>query len=405
MSVRRVFLIVALPVLFLAVLGGMIFSIVYSQSSPRDDLVTPHQVISIPLSTEPSLLAWSADGKYIAAGTGYSPGMPVSGPAKVFLIEVGKQAVAATVDTAARIDALAFSPDGKWLAAATGVVNDSADLLVLTVPDFTLKTKLKSRGEVLDDKRRWPTSFVDIAWAPDSKTLHAIDGFLAQPPQFRRWTPPDFGERPAITNKVATQTGDAIAVAPNGRSLCYVESRVGGSPGVLHLFDLATGAQAISIENVPHGRFRAAFTADGKSVGVFSGIEVMPIVSDIFDSNGKNGGKHQTMSWWDVATGQPTTPTNPRFAVQPAAQAESRYFSIAPDSRIWAHSLNLRQPGKDGRLDEDGRYVALTRTDTTKGWRWRFGNTPSLAFSPDSRKLAGTLKTQGGWTVAIWTVS
>src|SRR5207244_299968 len=79
----------------------------------------------------------------------------------------------------------------------------------------------------------------------------------------------------------------------------------------------------------------------------------------------------------------PTKPATSQFAVQPAAQAQSRYYSIAPDCRIWAHSLMFLQHDKDGHVDEDGRYVALTQTDTTKTWRWRLGNSPSLAFSPE----------------------
>jgi len=402
MSARRVLLFVVLPLLFLATLGGKIF---YFLSSPRDDLVTPDQLASIPLPTEPSLLAWSADGNYIAAGTGYTNGLVVDGPAKVFLIDVSRQAVAATVDTAERVNGLAFSPDGKWLAAATWLVSsrdkvesEPAELVVFMIPDLTVKLRAKSRPKHLA-VGQIPGWFVDIAWAPDSKTVHAIDGGLGVRPQFRRWMAPDFVEQPAFSYE-SSNVYDAIAVAPDSRSLCFVQWRPAGT-GLLHLFDLATGTKTISIENIPSGRYRAAFTADGKSVGVFSGIPW-----SILDAN--QVGKRQTMSWWDVATGQPATPVNPRFAVQPAAQAESRYYSIAPDSRIWAHSLLypalFLQHGKDGGIDRDGHYVTLIQTDTTKTWRWRFGNMPSLAFSPDSTKLAGTLKTEGGWTVAIWTV-
>src|ERR1017187_6289658 len=108
MPSRRKVLFIAVPLLVLIGLGGAIgwiaYSfgwIAYSLLPPPDDLVTPTQLASIPLPEEPGLLAWSADGKYLAAGTGYTMGQrEIDKPAKVFVIDVGKHSVTATVETA-----------------------------------------------------------------------------------------------------------------------------------------------------------------------------------------------------------------------------------------------------------------------------------------------------------------
>ncbi len=408
-STRRTLLFVVLPVLVLAALGSLIFWVVLERLS-RNQLDEATQLSSIALPAEPSLLGWSADGSYLAAGTGYTSWMSVHGPAKVFVVDVGKQAVVAIVETSALVDGLAFSPDGKWLAVATGhrLIDGEpggAELMVFGVPGFTAKMKAKSANrKTADSKGDYYGFFVDIAWTPDGKSLHAIDGGLMKA-KIRRWTAPEFVEQPAIlAGEGDSWLVKALAVAPDGVTLAVVQDRL-PSPGVLHLFDLGTGRKTVSIKDVPCGYFRAAFTPDGKTVGVFAGIEGLPLLGDILDPDGKQKRKQQRMSWWDAGTGQPASPANPRFAIQPAAQADSRTYSISPDCRMWAHAL-LFTRGKDDPNGPHSRYVVLTRTDTAKTWTWWFGteNRPSLAFSPDGTKLAGTLKTPSGWTIAIWAV-
>jgi WD40 repeat protein len=331
----------------------------------------------------------------------------VGGPGKVFILDVGKQAVANTLETAAPVDGLAFSPDGKWLVVAThltspevGKTLGEAELVVFAVPKFTAKLKAKSGLWKTADGRDIPREFVDIAWAPDGKSLHAIDAMLQkQMPRIRRWTAPEFVEQPAISiDPIRPAMG--LAVAPDGRTLAIV-AQGGFGPGVLDLRDLEKGTKIASIDDIPNGYLRAAFTSDGKTVGVFSGNHGMPILEDVFDADGKQKRKYQRMSWWDVGTGKPASPDNPRFAVQAAAQAESRHYSISPDSRIWAVGETWRRA-----TDDRVTRIFLAQTDAAKTWTWEVGteNYPSLAFSPDGTKLAGTLKMPTGWTIAIWAV-
>ena len=74
----------------------------------------------------PTVLAWSADGRYLAAGTWgrKAIGLPGERPtdSDVYVVDVVKASVAATLETADFVEGLAFSPDGKWLAVGCRVI-------------------------------------------------------------------------------------------------------------------------------------------------------------------------------------------------------------------------------------------------------------------------------------------
>jgi dipeptidyl aminopeptidase/acylaminoacyl peptidase len=79
----------------------------------------PTRLASVSVPSEPSSLAWSADGSYLAAGSwGSSSGEP--GSSEVFIVDVSEEAIAATLEATGSVEGLAFSPDGKWLAVASG---------------------------------------------------------------------------------------------------------------------------------------------------------------------------------------------------------------------------------------------------------------------------------------------
>ncbi len=354
MSRRRVFLYIVLPLLVLTALGSLVFWVVHSRAS-RNELVRPTPLATIALPAEPSLLAWSPDGSYLAAGTGYTSDQyyGVDGAGKVFIVDVGKQVVVATLDMAAPVSGLAFSPDGKWLAVTTALwgAGRPPELLVFEVPEFKAKLTAKelpgSTGYVVED----------IAWAADGKSLYAIDGGVpGLPPIIRRWTAPEFREQPAISDPTSwANSRAALAVAPDGRTLAIVQDYMRG-PSVLRLFDLDKGTKIAPIEDVPPGFYRAAFTADGKAVGVFAaiekmnwgGLEVSILVPEQPEGvKQKPKPKPQTMSWWDVGTGKPASPANPalrRSAGRPGGVANLLHLAGRPYMGALA-AIQSRRPG------------------------------------------------------------
>ncbi len=384
---------------------------------PRNDVFEPSDFIeptvlaSIALPRgEATALAWAPDGSHLAVGTGYtSMGLETAGmkdsPAKVLVVDVGKRAVVRTLETPGCVEGLAFSPDGKWLA-----VSAEAELVMFAVPEYAAKLKTKSdypRGR-----------FGDISWAPDTKSLYSIDMDTdkPQPPaRIRRWAAPDFAERSAIkfAHLSAAHGEDvALSVSPDGRTLAAVhgvaffpaDSKVGDPvmfTETLRLYDVEKGTEIASVSGVPSRSFPvcAAFTADGKTVGVFAAPNPL---GDILDANARLKTREQNLSWRDAKTGGPATPTDRRFAVQPAAQLDSRSYAVSPDGRFWAHRLDLVPKEGSGNL-----AVLLIQTGTANTWTWRVSGWEfySLAFSPDGAKLAGSVRTlDNRWTVTIWAV-
>ena len=84
--------------------------------------------VSVPVG--PMSLAWSADGRYLAAGTWgrKAIGLPDQRPkdSDVYVVDVAKASVAATLETTDFVESLSFSPDGKWLAVGCGRLDDPA---------------------------------------------------------------------------------------------------------------------------------------------------------------------------------------------------------------------------------------------------------------------------------------
>jgi Tol biopolymer transport system component len=342
----------------------------------------------------PYSLAWSTDGRYLAAGT-WGRGIVEEPPhpeSYVYVLEVAKASVAATLKTTDHVQSLAFSPDGKWLAVGCRVSASlpdragHAELTVFAVPEFTAKSTTKARAP--------GAGFVDLAWSADSRSLYAIDGpmdYARGSAQVRRWAAPAFTEddQPATPPTQGTAYR-ALAVSPDGRTLAVAE-RV-GSDRVFRLLNLSDGTERSSFKARDNSEgIRLGFTPDGGAVGVLD---------------------RDQLTWWDATTGSSVKPGVARFASQPAGIYNMAPDAISPDGSWRAHGeerhRGLGDLGFDNREKEFGSFVALTEHAAAKTRKWRVDkssySTPAVAFSADGKKLAFAIGQPGSGSVRILAV-
>jgi WD40 repeat protein len=363
----------------------------------------PTELANISVPSRPYALAWSADGAYLAAGTIYSD------PSEIFIVDVAKASVTHTLKVTGLVQALAFAPDVKSLAVGTRQSLDAGaaagELVVYDVPGFTAKFTAKATGP---QKR-----FMDLAWAGDCRALYAIDGagIGGGKTAIRRWTLPAFTEQPAISEPQIGQF-TALAVSPDGRTLAVADDNGLVTPRLVRLFEPGSGAQRFAID-ADQSMARLGFTPDGKAVGLST--------MAWWDVATGRPGRPQpgpteiglsTLSWWDVATGRSAKPEPARYAIQPAGLSEElSHYSMPPDGSKWArgaavlHGFGDLSFGKDNKF---GSFVYVTDTTTGKKLTWRVGDaagttdSPAVSFSPDGKKLAGTVTQPKGQSIVIW---
>jgi WD40 repeat protein len=369
---------------------------------PQPVYDAPTELVRISGPHGGTALTWSPDGAYLAAAK------------EVYVVDDGKASLANTLGVTDAVHALAFSPDGKWLAVATGdpewlsIKAGDPKLVVFDVPAFTAKFATKPNTP--------NSSFRDVAWAPDSKVLYAVDrkyvgekadDFLHN--EVRRWSVPGFAEQAAIRSP-QTDGYSALAVSPDGRTLAVADGP--GGARVIRLLDLGKGTEKSSVQLVPKytsgGPIRLGFTPDGKILGVFGADNSDP------DHPGFATEWRVGLYWWDVATGRPAKPDPARFVIQPASLAGFP-AAVSADGTWKALGSESHLPFQWN--NKSGAFIRLTKSATGETRTWRVGETsgsldaPMLAFSPAGRKLAGTVlrrrSGQGGaldsW-ILIWPV-
>lgn len=351
----------------------------------------PQQLGRIPLPSPngPSSLVWSADGHYLAGGT-WGRATGETAPGEVYVIDVAQASLVTTLKTKSWVEGLAFSPDRKWLAVATRPsipAGTTPELIVFDVPAFAPQFTAKAGGT--------ETGFVDLAWSPNSQSLHAIEGPVDNAQgkaKLRRWDMPAFAEQPE-NRAPQFDRSVALAASPDGGALAVAEQGAAKTSLVIRVFDLDKGAEPLTFTiNDRYQAPRLAFSADGKAVGVFD---------------------TQRISWWSRETGRAAEPGTHRFAIQPAGLCQFRSTdSISSDggwqARGHERHRGLGDLGWDNRDKEFGSFVTLTETATAKSRTWRVSSSqntpPAVAFSADGMKLAGAVTQPSGAVILIWAV-
>lgn len=350
------------------------------------DAPTPLAKVSLPKKVH--MLAWSEDGKYIAAAGSagsYGPVGDMPRSSEVFIVDIGKEAIAAKLQTLSLVKVLAFSPDGKYLAVAAeswGADQKviAAELVVFEVASFTAKFTAQAIVP--------RNAFTDLAWSADSKVLHAVDGQEARNDKqvFRRWDIDTFTEQPAIKiDKPQNVSYKALAASPDGLTIAIAE-QTEINHLLIRIFNLAKGTEIDSFkvaETVDSPRL--GYTTDGKAVGVLNST---------------------VLSWWNPATGQSVDPDQARFSIRPPNYPLSPRGNI----RVRAFCKNRLFSDIGGHLDgrdkDYGTFVELTQKNPPKTWEWRIGSgsTPAVALSPDATKLVGAEELPNGGAVVLWPV-
>ncbi|HEY3026718.1 MAG TPA: caspase family protein [Pyrinomonadaceae bacterium] len=310
-------------------------------------------------SYEAVALAFSADGRLLASG---------SGNRTIGVRDLtGKTASRTLESNSAGFYAVAFSDDGRWLASGS---NDRSVRLWQTATGREMPRLLGHNGWV-----------ATLAFSSDSRLLASgsISGGI------KIW---DVTTSRAIRDlKGHTGSVNSVAFSPDGKWLVS-----GGSDQALRVWNLADGREARTLSGHTGEVTTVAFTRDGRLLG--------------------SGSLDKTIRLWDVTTGTTlATLENPAGQINAIAfSSDNLWLAAGGDDRtvtLW--DLRTRRAGRalTGHagdilavaFSKDGRRLASAATDqTAKVWdvqtgkeentlRGHSANVNSVHFSSDSHWL------------------
>lgn len=135
---------------------------------------TPEPRRTFPAEAEPMIrinsLAWSPDGKYLAAsGIAYAKGVVAKGTCSVWDAATGERLFGLDDDGIGCL-AAAFSPDGDMLAVSLKPNESSSSMLVVSTDNWQEQQRIPFS----------PGFAQDIAFTPDSRQLIAVGGFCKE---------------------------------------------------------------------------------------------------------------------------------------------------------------------------------------------------------------------------------
>jgi WD40 repeat protein len=233
-------------------------------------------------------IAVSFDGRLLAVGT--------TGEEEdyVRLWDRGTGKVLASFPTAYRIERLRFSPDGKTLAAGT----DSSDIIHL----WDVGTR-KERCRIVG---LWP-----LVFSADSGLLAAPDAMFRDKPEggIHLWKSANGKEVCYIPRPDKDSALYPLCFSADGRMLAgwhHHTDKKASEPGVLVVWEAATGRERFRLHTKGDETFAAAFSPDGATLAA--------------------GGMEQTIHLWDIRNGK----ERPCFR---GDQGEVRSLAFSRDGR------------------------------------------------------------------------
>jgi RNA polymerase sigma factor (sigma-70 family) len=306
--------------------------------------------------THLTAVAYSPDGRYVVAGGGGG-----DATARVWEIGTGQQ-VAHLRSEMADVTCLQFSSDGKRIASA-----DSGG--VARMWDSVTGREIRAFHE--SDTAPWLEC---VAFAPDGKRLAAGD----EAGVIRVWETAD-GKLARTLRGHAGRRIDTLVFSPDGRTLFS-----GSWDHTIRRWDLTTGKQVFVLEG---DRNRTRRGIPSGHTNVVSSLALSPggrwLYSGSFD---------HMICVWDSRTGQLCRV----LKAQERTYSSVKTIALSPDGTLLAAAL-----GDEGKESSVHLWDVLIgkKIAALAGHR---GKLTSLAFSPESRRLAsGSTDT----TVLIWDVA
>jgi len=189
------------------------------------DMETGREVLTLSgQAQEASAVAFSPEGQWIATGTWQDVRtLDQPGEAHLWNAETGKEAHPLIGHSGGRVMALAFSPDGKWLAAATGKVSAQGVGVQAEVEVWEVST-----GKVVSRFGQNAGIISCLAFHPDGNELAtgSFDGMV------RIWEPAEgkllgnvIGHSGAVSGVAYSRDGTRLASV--SASLTYICNTAG----------------------------------------------------------------------------------------------------------------------------------------------------------------------------------
>jgi WD40 repeat protein len=325
------------------------------------DVATGKEVFSVKATHPLYSVAFSPDGKRIAAG-GYDKVI------EVWDVTHPPEARVLGADTN-RIDCVAFSPNGKHLASTSWGVRNGT----VIIRDATTGKDIRIFKGHADASPSW------VAFSPDSRRVASGD----HEGQIRLWDPAT--GREDWTVRAHAGSVRCVVFSPDGRHVASA-----GDEGV-KVWDAATGREALSLRGGRRGSRSVAFSPDGKRLAA---------------------GGQDTVRVWDTASGKEVMAlkghNSPVWTV--AFSPDGRLLasgSMDGTVRLWESSSGRERfllKGYVGNVlsvafSPDGKRLAVAADNVVKVWNTRngqeaitlrghAGHVTCVAFSPDGKQLA-----------------